>query len=268
MTAKKTKAAKAKPAKAKRPAAPKATEAKPDLPRKKKPVSAHVKYAADRAEARARGEDPDAVEEARDKKATNPTKSGRKSTRKKGADTGPPAAEIAAYMAERERDAYEPKILGRPPKYKPEYALVARVLCKRGATDFEIAQELGVSDRTVSRWKVAHDDFCQALKIHKGDFDAQIERSLALRANGFTMEVEKVFHAQGRITRAKVLEYFPPDVAAAKMWLTNRKPEEWRDKTQTELTGKDGGAIEVVSAARQRVAERIADLKKKGRVEK
>jgi hypothetical protein len=35
----------------------------------------------------------------------------------------------------------------------------------------------------------------------------------------------------------------PPDPGAAKLWLTNRRPEEWRDKTSTELTGKDGAAI-------------------------
>jgi len=35
----------------------------------------------------------------------------------------------------------------------------------------------------------------------------------------------------------------PPDPGAAKLWLTNRRPEEWREKSYNELTGKDGTAI-------------------------
>lgn len=234
------------------------------IPRKRR-VPAHVKAAADRAEARAMGRDPDDLdEEEATKKATKrpAKKEGTKATKGR-ADRGAAKAAAAAEAAFAILDSYEPKLLGRPPKYKPEFAMVARVLCKRGATDYEIAEELGVSTRTVIRWKVAHEDFCQALKVHKEDFDAQIERSLALRANGFTIETEKVFCTHGRITRAKVLEYIPPDVGAAKLWLTNRRPDKWRDKTSTELTGKDGGAIEIRSTARERVAQRLAKLKEK-----
>ena len=35
----------------------------------------------------------------------------------------------------------------------------------------------------------------------------------------------------------------PPDPGAAKLWLTNRRTEEWREKNTTELSGKDGGPL-------------------------
>jgi hypothetical protein len=42
-------------------------------------------------------------------------------------------------------------------------------------------------------------------------------------------------------------EQLPPDPSSAIFWLKNRRPEEWRDKVVSELTGKDGGPIEVQS---------------------
>ena len=34
-----------------------------------------------------------------------------------------------------------------------------------------------------------------------------------------------------------------PDTTAQIFWLKNRKPNEWRDKKQTELTGANGGNL-------------------------
>lgn len=39
--------------------------------------------------------------------------------------------------------------------------------------------------------------------------------------------------------------YIPPDTTAQIFWLKNRKPQQWRDKQETEVTGKDGGPIEI-----------------------
>jgi hypothetical protein len=47
----------------------------------------------------------------------------------------------------------------------------------------------------------------------------------------------------GQPVYAEYVEHVPPDPGAAKMWLTNRRPEQWRDRSTTELTGKDGTAI-------------------------
>jgi hypothetical protein len=47
----------------------------------------------------------------------------------------------------------------------------------------------------------------------------------------------------GEPVYAEYVEHVPPDPGAAKLWLTNRRPEEWREKTYNELTGKDGAAL-------------------------
>jgi hypothetical protein len=36
---------------------------------------------------------------------------------------------------------------------------------------------------------------------------------------------------------APYIEHLPPDVGAAKLWLLNRRPKEWRERREVEVTG-------------------------------
>jgi len=134
---------------------------------------------------------------------------------------------------------------GRPTKFLPEYVEQARKLCMLGATDQEIADFFEVEVRTIYRWKAEHDEFCQSLKAGKEVADERVERSLFQKAIGYEQEEVKIFMpagAEGPVYapfRAKVA----PDTTAAIFWLKNRRPDLWRDKQQTELTGPDGGPI-------------------------
>jgi len=132
---------------------------------------------------------------------------------------------------------------GRPSVYKPEFAEQAAKLCALGATDFELADFFEVDTRTVYRWKNTHEEFCQAVTCGKDRANERVERALYNRAVGYTFESEKVFQFKGEIIRAAVSEHVPPDPSAAKLWLTNRKPDDWRDKQQLEHTGKDGAPL-------------------------
>ncbi len=127
---------------------------------------------------------------------------------------------------------------GRPTEYKAEYAEQAAKLCALGATDYELADFFGVDTRTIYRWKNVHEDFCQALIAGKENADARVERALYNRAVGYTFESEKVFQFQGEIIRADTVEHVAADPSAAKLWLTNRRPADWRDKQEHEHSGK------------------------------
>ena len=59
------------------------------------------------------------------------------------------------------------------------------------------------------------------------------------------------------VVTKRVVKHQVPDVTAQIFWLKNRKPEQWRDKQQTEITGKDGGPIEIEDA-RQLLIEKLA----------
>lgn len=138
---------------------------------------------------------------------------------------------------------------GRPSSYKPEYANLAAHLAKLGATDQEVADAFEVDVRTVHRWKHDHDEFCHALKVGKEVADERVERSLYQRAVGYEQDEVKIFMPSGATEpvyapfRAKVA----PDVTAAIFWLKNRRADQWRDVKATELTGKNGGPVEITS---------------------
>lgn len=121
---------------------------------------------------------------------------------------------------------------GRPPDFEKKFIGQAEKLCILGATDYELADFFGVSTRTIYRWKNTHEEFCQAVKVGKDKSDERVERALFNRAVGYSYESEKVFQFQGEIVRAATIEHVPPDPAAAFNWLKNRRPEQWRDKTE------------------------------------
>lgn len=124
------------------------------------------------------------------------------------------------------------KSRGRPSAYRPEYAEQAEKLCLLGATDVELADFFKVSINTIANWQRQHPDFLGAIKDAKKAADSRTERSLFHRANGYTFEGEKVFQFQGKVVRAKTREHVPPDTTACIFWLKNRRPDQWRDKSE------------------------------------
>lgn len=150
---------------------------------------------------------------------------------------------------------------GRPTGYRPEYAEQAAKLCALGATDMEIADFFEVSARTVYRWKLDHDDFCQAINAGKEVADERVVRSLYQKATGYDYVEEqaiKVKKAQyeEEVEVVEVTRHQPADTTAQVFWLKNRRKEDWRDKQ--EITGADGGAINLVHKI-ERIIVRAAD---------
>jgi len=119
---------------------------------------------------------------------------------------------------------------GRPSKYKVEYAKQAIKLCKLGATDVEMSEFFGISEKTFNTWKSKYPKFLQSLKNGKEEADARVIRSLYQRAIGYSHPEEKVFCNMGEISRAQTTKHYPPETVACIFWLKNRKPEEWRDR--------------------------------------
>lgn len=131
--------------------------------------------------------------------------------------------------------------MGRPPKYLPQFAVVARQMCKMGATDWDLAQAFGVDTGTIWAWQTRHADFCEAVKLDKGDYDSRVERSLAQRAVGYTYNSEKVHIAKdGTVTRVPIVEHVPPDPSAAKNWLAARRAKEWNQAANVNIQVEDG----------------------------
>lgn len=128
--------------------------------------------------------------------------------------------------------------IGRPSKYKPEYAGMAKKLCDgRGATDRELADFFSVAESTLNLWKLEHAEFSEALKVGKDVADDRVERSLYQRACGSSHDDVHISNFQGDVTITPIVKHYPPDTTAGIFWLKNRRKGQWRDKIDHSHTG-------------------------------
>lgn len=137
---------------------------------------------------------------------------------------------------------------GRPSSYKPEYAEQAEKLCKLGATDKEIADFFGVAESTLNLWKTKEAGFSESLKKGKTLADANVADRLYQRAMGYSHDAVKIMTrsiggGESVIEEVPYVEHYAPDTTAAIFWLKNRQRDKWRDKTEQELSGKDGAPL-------------------------
>ena len=123
---------------------------------------------------------------------------------------------------------------GRPSKFTKENKAKAEKLSRRGFTDAEVSEILGINHSTFTRWKQKHKDFCITLKDWKESSDENVKRSLYERACGYSHPEDKIFCNNGEIIIQVTRKHYPPDPTSAIFWLKNRQPEKWRDKKDFE----------------------------------
>jgi len=187
------------------------------MPPRKKPTKEDIKSAADRAEKK-------------------------KGTRKKASPLDPPvidddeAEEMPGGIIMRKP---RNKRGGRPPKYRPEFARIAKAMVDRGATISELADLFDVSNSTIHLWQQTYGEFHEAFLELGSSYDARIERSLADRAAGYTFDAVKIFNNKGEPVVVPYREHIPPDIGAIKMWLGARRPEKWRVKEEIEISSNE-----------------------------
>ena len=217
-------------------------------PRGKRPTQAQIKRAADRAETRARGKEP--VEEC--SPLDPPEIAPSKAARRKGRESGESGESGESSYASVGRPSVGRPSVGRPSKYRKTYARQARKMAAGGAIDTEIAQFLEITIDTLYRWSAERTEFSEALRVGKAPVDDRAERSLYQRATGFYATTERILSVDGKPTVVKVREYYPPDVGAAKLWLSNRRPDVWREKQPTDGSSTESfiGLLREISAGR------------------
>lgn len=126
-----------------------------------------------------------------------------------------------------------------------------------GLIDEEIANNIGIRRETLYAWKKKYPNISNALKRGKEVIDRQVENALLKRALGYTYdEVTKQLMEQKNketgklelcmVETKRVTKEVQPDTTAQIFWLKNRKPSEWRDKHEQEISGKGGDPLQVV----------------------
>ena len=106
-----------------------------------------------------------------------------------------------------------------------------------GLTNIQIAQNIGVGERTFSEWVTRFPAISAALKKGKEPVDIQVENALLRRALGYDYEetITEVEDLGGGRTKKhvrKVTKHVPADTTAQIFWLKNRKPKQWREKME------------------------------------
>jgi hypothetical protein len=117
-------------------------------------------------------------------------------------------------------EATEKAGAGRPSLYNPAYCEKVVEWGREGMSLVEIACEIGVVRQTLYDWEQAHPEFLDALTRARAECQAWWER-------------------QGRVNLAT-------QGFNASLWAKNmgcRFKGDWTEKTQTELSGPDGGPI-------------------------
>ena len=156
----------------------------------------------------------------------------------------------------------EKKKAGRKSLYNPEFhPKRAGELALMGKTDIQISKALGISEDTLNEWKKRYPEFTESLKDHKDIVDSGVVKSLLQRANGYEYTEKKVIQNPDGTTRKEVtVKQVAPDVTAQIFWLKNRQPKDWRDKQIQEISGPDGGPMEVIGDISAEAATLIKQL--------
>lgn len=108
-----------------------------------------------------------------------------------------------------------------------------------GLTEEQIAHNMGIAVSTLGNWKKSYLEILEALKKGKEVVDIQVENALLKRALGYEfVETTRELTESGFEITKEVTKQQAPDTTAAIFWLKNRKPNEWRDRKETQLSGE------------------------------
>jgi hypothetical protein len=146
----------------------------------------------------------------------------------------------------------EPRPVGRPTKWKDEFVDLAYKFCLMGATDAKLGEFFDVDERTINDWKLTKPEFSQSIANGREKADAEIAAAMYHRAKGYSHPEDDIRVVAGAIEITPTIKHYPPDTAAASLWLRNRQASYWRDKVEVEHGGKvgfDNAPIEELSSS-------------------
>lgn len=136
----------------------------------------------------------------------------------------------------------------------------------------EICSLSGICKDTYYQWLESKPDFSDVVEKARKDFDdilaSEAKKSLIKLVKGYEVDETKTVYTEGKDGKPKIKEkttvkkHFQPNVAATIFLLTNKASDEYKNRQNTELTGKDGKDL-MQSKSDDELDARIAELEKK-----
>lgn len=133
-------------------------------------------------------------------------------------------------MAKPRKDSYEVRV-------KPKLALV-KGWCRRGLTQEQIAENLGISNQSLTNYIRRYEEFADAMAEGAEELEIHIENALVKRALGYsykevTRERKQVMNEETGepefklVVTKSVTKHVVPDVGAQQYYLEHRAPRRW-----------------------------------------
>lgn len=149
-------------------------------------------------------------------------------------------------------------------------------LYSQGKTTDQVCLTMGISQSTLMRLRTRFPDLWSTVSKTKQFVDAQVEQALFRRTVGYTYKTKKkeyvindetgeIVEDKRGIKMLKITEqefHEPPNVEAAKFWLRNRKPDEWKEKIELDFDAINDGEI---FAQFEKVSKELQAFKSKER---
>lgn len=137
----------------------------------------------------------------------------------------------------KEMGKYEEKVL-------PRLSEIAE-WAKNGYTEEDVAKELGISYSGFRNYKKQHLELEGVLTENKKIADNAVRAALYRRATGYSYVNESKIRVDGKlVTNQKTTVHIEPDTQAAKFWLMNRDPENWKDRQTKDINAHVEANIE------------------------
>jgi len=121
----------------------------------------------------------------------------------------------------------------------------------------EICAIVGISKDTFHTWINTKPDFSDSIKRAKSVFDenlvAEARKSLMKKIKGYTVDETKTIYVDSKdkagTSTPKIKEktitkkHYQPDTTAIIFALTNKAPDEYKNRQNSEVTGKNGAPL-------------------------
>lgn len=122
---------------------------------------------------------------------------------------------------------------GRPTLYEKSMVDQTRNLIVMGYTHEDVAEFYKVNVSSIYLWKTMYPDFSDALDFTKDEYDSNVVRSLYQVATGYTERTRtKQVDEEGNIKIVRTKKKVAPNIGAIKVWLYNRRPDEWKPEAE------------------------------------
>lgn len=129
---------------------------------------------------------------------------------------------------------------------KEDNLLLIEGWAREGLTDEQVAHNMGCNVASLYRWMNDHCEIREALKKGRKPLDLMVENALLKSALGYDAEEETWERKFNRVTGEyemicvkKTKKHIPPSNTAQIFWLKNRKPNEWKDRTDKKILFED-----------------------------